>query len=462
MNRKRIPAFLLCFSLILCIASASAASVAFPDLLSASSEEPVLVTVSEPELKACSGLDRDRLSLLNRLLRHLSMEMTLQGRISETSIKTDGQDSVSFIRQNIDQQVREIWSSVPESVLLFPDAFESAKRPETVSFITGIFTPCQFLLNGLYNSFAALPEHFPELVKTNEMQLNLSGYGRAVRRVNMNFPAESAAEDLQSFLAKTCEEENVKEILGGCIFTGAQKISLLYDQEDRLIRISYDGIAGFSEEDLRNISVTWKCLRNGSHQKDSLVFKSPSVNGTERYNIILDREIDPDNEKDPVWTWSFQIDAKKGKTRIPAAFTMSWVRNGDQYVGTMNHTVNQGAERKTVLLDALLTVKEDHSVSGGVEITVKKGKIETDRFAALLSFSRADELSWQEKPGIKTINAESSPEQAQEVYDRVYRDMLHSLILLPDEDLMFLTSGLADEEWKAILQPFRTLVSSDQ
>ena len=72
-------------------------------------------------------------------------------------------------------------------------------------------------------------------------------------------------------------------------FRGKQKVQLLFDEEDRLLKAQYSGQAGREEKPLRNVRLEWKCLRNEMERKDELTLRTPAVDGSERSNWTMSR-----------------------------------------------------------------------------------------------------------------------------------------------------------------------------
>ncbi len=137
---------------------------------------------------------------------------------------------------------------------------------------------------------------------------------------------------------------------------------------------------------------------------------------------------------------------------------MEWSQNGRVLTGRMTHQDNKNGEKSTLTADASMTEDEGGVFSGGLEITQKKGKIEKDRFSVQIAVS-------PDRSEAKTAEdaADDAPrEEAARTKENDRRKLLHALLQLPDEDLLFLFSGLPEEEWQALVRDAAVSVVDEQ
>lgn len=385
----------------------------------------ITLTLSSPRMIVLSQYDDNRLDQLNRLIRHLSMALILDKKDSALQLFVDG---------------REVYSSVNVSI---------EAEDDTAQFLGQVFEPLNLYLDAFYPVIAGLREAYPEKVKIMDANLNLSGYGRAVRKNMITIPAEEAETALRDKLLSLCEESEARLFLSKLVFSGQQKFSFMLDQNDREIRINYDGKVGLSAEDLRSVSFVWKCLREENRRKDALTLKTPAQNESDRFNVTLERDMNPDDPKAPSWQWIIDTDDKTGSDRALSKFSMEWTKGENGLSGTMIHNINQNGNKTTLNASATLTPSESGSFTGGLEITHKKGKIEKEHFTVEVSVAPSGKNVLAENTATE---AAGSAENRKLIEKNARRELLRALLRIPDEDLLFLFSGLPDDEWQEIVQ----------
>ena len=446
----------LCCLCVFLVPAAGAESAFHPmSLLSGDAEAPVLVTLSSPEAQFISAYDENRALQLNRLMKHLSLEIGIRKSKSGLRLLSDGHEALSY---NVEHGSGDLFRTELTDVLYPEDRDNPGTENETLRFLSRVFEPLNLCLNALQPVMAGLPEAFPEYARSMEASLGLSGYGKAVRKILITIPAENAQTTFRDALCSLCPEGEVRTFISSLVFSGQQKISILLDQAGTALRFNYDGKAGLSEEDLRTVSLVWKCLREGNRKKDGLTLKTPSQKETNRFNITLDRDLNPDDPAAPQWKWTIEADEKTGPDRTLSQFSMEWSQNGRVLAGRMTHQDNKNGEKSTLTAEASMTEDEGGVFSGGLEITQKKGKIEKDRFSVQIAVS-------PDRSEAKTAEdaADDAPrEEAARTKENDRRKLLHALLQLPDEDLLFLFSGLPEEEWQALVRDAAVSVVDEQ
>lgn len=459
--RIRRLIFLLFCMMLLCAPLSSEAGKPLPvALLTGEADLPVRLQLSSPEYRTLSPFDESRLDQLNRLIRHLSLELDLDLNLAAGSLLTDSKTAVSFLqRTSPDGSGEVLWSVEPDTVYRTSAESDAALQDETVRFLEETFLPVNRMLNALYPVFCALPETVGQ-TKQLDASLSFSGYGRAVKRINMTIPADMAAGNYRDQLASLCADDAVRDMISNLVFSGPQKISLMLDAEGRVLRITYDGTAGFSADDLRKVSAVWKCLRDGEHFRDSLTLKTPSESG-DRWNVSMERNLDPTGASGASWDWSFEIDWKTGAVRVPIHFTVHGEKAGESFTGQLTHSVIRDRIKQLLTVSASLDLPEDGTSAGGLEIIHKTGKIEKEHLLLQLAVSPGEHRAWPEEDALHSIDFAPEQDKPFPVPRAVRKQLLRSFLLLPDEDLMYLVSGIPENEWKSILQDTALSVSDE-
>ena len=107
----------LVLALLLLIPAFSQADIPLPvALMAGTAPESLHIRVSEPEIKKLAQFDENRTEQLNRLIRHIGIDISLDGDLSSTGILVDGKEIVSFLQKDLDDRTERIYSFEPKTV----------------------------------------------------------------------------------------------------------------------------------------------------------------------------------------------------------------------------------------------------------------------------------------------------------------------------------------------------------
>ncbi len=447
MSKKKTRITILAVLLLLFLAPRMAAAdmIGYEALLTGRTDSPVTVSLSSPAYKSLAQFGQERTESLNRLLKHIAVSVSLDGEITETTIETDGESVCSWIETDLDSVRRTVYSFDPETGYDQADAETVGDSPAFAAFLEDHFFLLNRLLDDLYPVFEKSASAFQDKARKTTTNISFRGYGRGVRSLIIPIPDEYVKAHFPDALADLAETEESRSFISGLVFSGTQKIVLLYDQEDHLLRINYDGTVGLTPESMRKVSVVWRCLRTDGIKKDNLTLKTPSVKGNDRYNAIYTREIDLSDSAKHTVTWDLQIDLKEDQVRKKIQFSAD-LATADGAVGgkAVFSEKQDGAENRITIIPAL---KKENSAeySGTIEITGNSGKIVTSSSETAIRISAGRELTM---PEIRT--AVSSDAVA--LQDQISGILIRRLLLLPPEDLDYLTLDIPDELWDSLAQ----------
>ena len=448
MNRtaeRKITVLILILMLIL--PSAATAAVPLPvTLLTGETNEPLRIVLSEPEVKKLSQFDENRTEQLNRLIRHAGIDLNIDSDCSRTRILIDNEEAFSYL-QNDDAE--RIYSFEP--TVLYQEKTKAGETDDDdfTLFLEQILVRANRYMNEFYTLFSAAPETFAERTRKEGTELRLSGFGKAVQRVTIPFPADYVKENFPKALIDLTDSEECRKIISGLTFSGAQKISLLYDAEGRIVRINYDGTVGESEETLRKVSLVWKVLREEEHQKDSISLKTPAVKGADKDNIALERDLDSTDSALGQYTWDIQIDHRAGKEDKKQTHFSAQITNADSVIsGNMEYSIKRdGKNPKTKVL---LEIGEENEgeYKGTIEIADYSGKIEKNRILVHALLQKGETLKWPEAGFTKTGTAEGNENEPQiEPEDTIAGIIIQKLFELPEEDLTYFSNEIPASMW---------------
>ena len=445
--------FVFMLILIVFCYSAGAEEITADFLMTGETEAPVSITVSSPVYKTISRFGDERKESLNRFLKHISLSVNIDGDLSETTVMIDGDPVYSYIETADDSVRKTVYSVRPETVFT-----RQEKDPEddsaVLSFVNDNFFRMNRLLDDLYPAFEKSAGLFKDYAKESSVSLNFTGYGKAVRRVTISLPEQYISDHFPAAFADLIVSSECREFIGRCVFKGPQKINLLYDQEDRLLRINYDGRAGLSEESLRKVSVVWRCVRSEEHRKDHLTLKTPSVSGNDRYNLIYERELDTGSPDQHIIKWDMQVDLKEGQIKKKTAFKGDLSFEDMIMKGEVSYSEKTDGKETKVIVTPSLQKENGSEFRGTIEIANYSGKIVISRTEYTVQFSPGKALSMpviidtgeNEDGGTGFVREDG---QIQELLSGI---LVRKLLSLPAEDLVFFNSDIPEETWKTLVQ----------
>ena len=448
---KRIIA--LCAALILIPATTLAASFDLYELLSGDPAVPVRITLSEPKILSLSYFDSKRTEQINRLLKHLSLEITQDGSRSSTVFRVDDEDVFSVLSAEEQETVLTVYSFDPGIVYKQRKNGEEAGEG-LIGFLGKTFNRINGLADSMYPLFLSLPARFEGFSRSEEVSINLSGYGKAAVRVTISFSADYVGERFPAEIQELAEEPDCREFLEGLVFSGPQKVILLYDQDQRLIRVSYNGQVGSSAETLRNVSLVWKCSHTEGETRDHFQLKTPSVKGYDRNNFTCSRELSLSNPEHQSLSWDIQIDEKEGQERRQTRFSAEWASSEGRVTGKAEYTVREHNETKRTTVIPALQKEITGEYTGTLEIADYSGKIVKNSFAVHVDIGQGETVASVPVETATIVDPETGTGKApgDPPEQRLNQIVIRGILKIPTEDLAFLSDGLPEDIWSDIIQ----------
>ena len=454
--KKRHLIIQLIFMLIVFIipACSPAENVILDTLMSGTAESGLSVSFTSPEYRSLAQYGEERLEPLNRLLKHLSVEFNINDQLSETVINIDQEPVFSIFESTENNQTQRKYSFEPDLVIEDETEEEQINSSYFSCFLDQHFFTTNRLLDELFLLFHKTADAFADIAKTDTVSLSFKKIGKAVRRVTIRFSADFVSNHFPRVLSELSDSEECRQFIGQFVYDGSQKIVLLYDADNNLIRISYDGTAGLSEESLRRVSVNWRCLRKQDHKIDDLTIKTPAVKGYDKYNLIYSRELDLTDSDHHAVAWNYELDLKAGDLRQKIQFKNEMSYEEEILKGKVLFTQKEdGREVKKTIIPSVR--KENNGeYEGSLEITDYSGKIITSRIQTGIRLSSGRKLSMPESDSARVV-FQDSPERKkteEELQTKIENILLNRLMLLPKEDLDFFSRDIPDDIWSTITQ----------
>ena len=423
-------------------------------LLTGETDQPLSVSISSLCFHSLAQYDEERTGSLNRLLQHISAGILIEDPLTETTVYIDDEPVFSVYEWPQGNKTRKSFSFEPDTVLETETSHEQKEEPAFTCFLDTQFFRINRLMDSMYYLLEKFPSAFEDLCKSDKTALSFKKYGKAVRQVTIRFPADYVRDHFPDALCTLTESEECRSFIRQLHFNGSQKIVLLYDTEDHIIRINYDGTAGFSEESLRKVSVNWKTLKAQDHLLDELILKTPAIKGYDKYNLSYNRELDLTDPDHYAVLWNYELDLKAGEVRKKIQFTTDLRFEENILKGKSQFSQKQDGKENKITIEPAISKEYDAEYEGLLEITNYSGKIVNSRITTRLRISPGNHLSLRESDHTRFIDSQSSEGSAAEerLQSGLESILVNRLLLLPREDLDFFSKDIPDEIWNTLTQ----------
>lgn len=454
--KKKLFFFQLILILILFLLPVTSFSESFglDSVLSGTLPTSFSAALTSPQYQSLAQYGDERIENLNSLIKHLSVEISIRDCLSKTMISIDQEPLFSVYESVDEEKSRRMYSFKPE--ILLEDRAET-EVTDTLTFVHYLdrhFFKINRLLDSLYPVFEKVPDTFSDLARTEPVTLNFRKIGKAVKRVTIRFPADYVNDSFPEALCALTEKEEDRQFIRQIVFNGAQKIVLLCDADEKLIRISYDGTAGLSSDTLRKVSVNWKCMRNPDQKIDDITIKTPAVKGYDKYNLVYTRELDFSDPEHCSATWNYELDLRESDIREKIQFKSDLRSEDNNLTGSLTYNQKQDNEERKKVLVPSVKKENEGEYSGSLEITDYSGKIIISRITTGLTISDGVHFSMPETASARVISTEEQNRKKEEedLQTEMTRILVRRLMELPKEDLAFLSSDIPDDIWDMISQ----------
>ena len=403
------------------------------------------------DLRQWPVFDEERTEHMNRMLSHLSLKMHAGESVRGISLLCDRKEVFTLLTETGTDGDRAWFSEDPYRVYHIPSGEAVPGQAEQIQHFLNISEDLLFLMKEMLPYFASLPDRYPDLVKESKITLQYKGYGKAVRKAAMVFSADMIGKmDFQSVFDGV-EGNHARSFLQSLIISGKQRITLLYDAEGNVIKINYDGDAGKQEDDMRAVSVDWRCLREDDKIKDTIRIKTPAVKGAKRNNLVLESTLTRDEngtESLNILT-DYDENNQGDKRRITGEASLQY--SDEILTGSVVTRTRHSGTQTSVTLKPEITLGTGGIAQGKIRIEAKAGKTVSVDADIGFSLARGNALSFPETDDLAEIRMDGPESSA---YDELSRKAAHTLLealaQIPENDLIFLTEGFSEDQWNTI------------
>jgi len=454
-SRRQIMIGLIAvFCLILAQTAVYAEGTGLRTLLTGEFGFPVSISISSPTYQKLARFGEERLVQLNRLLKHFSVITRTDGKNTETDILIDEETVYSVLETVQEKRIRQIYSIDPDTVYIRENTDGNEDTSAVNRFQNHDFFPLNHLIDEARNIFENVGKTFSEFSKEEKVSLNYRAYGKAVRKITIRFPKEYVDDNFPSALASCAPENAVRLCLEKLMFEGVQRIILVYNEDDHLIRVSYDGYAGLAGDSLRKVSLTWKCLRTDDRMMDELTLKTPAVKGYDKYNLSYMREYDMTDPENQRLNWKMDLDRREGTVRKMFSYNANLGIENAVLAGQITYSEKgEGQEKRTVFIPSV-TVSDRDEYSGTLEIQDYSGKIVTSDIVCNIYASRCEHLQIKEPKNaaiVETADADGR-DALKKTEEKIAVQLIRRMMKLPKDDIIYLSDDIPDDVWNTLTQ----------
>ena len=443
--RKKALALLLVLCSLILPASALAGEIsALLNLLFQAENDPLRLELSG-QVQAYPPFDEQRVNDLNRLLNHVSLDLLLDGDVSDIRLLVDEKETVQLMQKTTEGQT-SLWTDLAPATTFCLPAEEWTESGSTLwveeADVTLAALGRGWLdLSNMYDLLAVWPEIAGERAKESAVRQKVKRMGTATRKVVISCTAEDVAQGAVTEMIQALPHGALQNLLAQLIFEGRQRLVLLFDAEGGLLRVQYGGKAGLNAEDLRSVSLDWKCQHRENQQLDDLALKTPAVTGRNRFNVNLSRTLREAEEGERM-TLTFAADRmwEGVRTRFSGEADLSWA---DSLNGVFSFTRTVGSDQQTVEIRPEGIRNTVGIMKGKLAISRSSSKIKQEDYLLDVQLREGETLTWPTETETAALTAPLAQNSSwAALSEKVAARLLQHLLLVPAEDLDYLLRDL--------------------
>lgn len=448
---------------MLCM-SAAAEGVFIPEMQSWDWDStPIRVTL-QADVQTHMPYDETRTQQLNALIRHMTLKLHSQRLSGESwsrvTLAVDNEDVLSMLLRETTAGAEAQFSTDPYATY----TWSAEENLDLTSLLGGEST--DLWINGSEISwmddalllFDAMTQTMTEHLTDNKCSITIEKMGTAKRKQVLTIP-KSEAEGLAERMAALCPEGELRDALLQTMYSGKQVLTLWRDADGQILRADWAGNAGFSREDLREVSLTWRLCRGDSLTQDELTLKTPRVQGSGRNNLTVSRKVVGQGEEATLTMALTRNVLKDGtKTIDTASFDLKRVTEDGQShvtgeIDCQRQIGDEDAGRILIQPDVLFAgTQEEPYVTGQALVSQYQGQKVLEQANITFDAQSAEWMMWELRPSQVVIQAENRDSVAQRLLNGMTVQLVRRMVLLPQEDTLFLSDGLEPAVWQQIVE----------
>lgn len=474
---------LVCLLMLLCMTAgiAHAEAMLFPQLNAWKlDEKPLRITLSV-DVSQWMPFDETRTGWLNALLKHITLEVNTQKleeeRWSSLRLLVDGNEALNMRQKQTGTETQMLLSSMPDKCYVAgteSDAL-SLLLGEKDESVFGMDESTLSYLTDAYDLACGLNVALSDWGEEKTIKTAIEKMGTARKKITYVVPREDAPK-LPEALGGLCVEGRVQTLVKSLIFSGKQTFTTYFSGDDELLKVTYSGQCGVSEEQLRNVSITWSMKRSDNEIRDTFQLKSPALKGSDRNTVTLTRV-----EKVKNSTTTLTLTAKheqvqnkvKNILAVDCDLKAAQKNGATTLTGTLSvkNTPEDEDLKEQLMLTPNLTLAgtdaTDDYVSGTVEVEQRAGSRlsrVTAKATVNVKVAAGEYFDWMLSENVVNLSALGEKELAdvrKEVADAVGTDLIRPLVLLPKDDTLYLSADMDEATWQKVVDTAQAALKED-
>lgn len=466
----RLLAVLLC----LCLCTGAAAEPALlPQVAQWDTSLPMEITLAA-DVKTHMPFDDDRCAQLNALLKHVSLRLgtsvEAEDAFSRLAVCVDGREALRLVQRETDQETQLQLSWQPDMTIAGDSQVMNellGQSAEEISLYGLDGSEVTWLDDGAA-MMASIGEALKPYGKETSIKTSIKNMGTARRKITYTVPKDETAALVQA-IAAHCPEGELKTFLSGLVFSGKQKLILWLTSKGDVLRAEYAGICGISENDLRQVSLKWRMRRDDDLSRDDLTLKTPGVKGSNYNTLTIIRDVEQKKNGSVNYELEFAETVRKDAKKSSRSGEVELLSKPDGAASRLTGTVKvtrqlPGEDTKTSIgiEPELLVGSNDGTpeVSGKVILQKLQGKNVIEEAHISIQAGAGTYIEWQETA--ETVQLSQLTEQQRgDIAAAMSGALVPHLVLLPQEDTLYLSADLPEDVWQRIVEAARSALPEE-
>lgn len=468
--RKALCWLLVCLFLV---TGASAEIQLVPQIEQWDTSLPMEITLSA-DVKTHMPFDENRCAQLNALLKHISLRLNTsaddQGDLSRLAVLVDGYKALQVLQKEEKGTVQAQLSWQPEVTFTGGEnALLLLLGQEASQMDLCGFTGEEVLwLDDGAELMAAVGTSLEEFGKATSIKTAIKNMGTARKKITYTIP-KTQTDAFAQAIAKHCPEGVLKDFLAGLTYSGQQKLILWLTGEGAVIRAEYAGKCGPDESSLRQVSLKWRMRRDDTAVRDDLTLKTPAVKGNDYNTVTVIRDLSQGKKKTINYTLDFsetvRADKKKSSRSAEVELTSKPEGEGNRLKGSLmvkQQLPGEDAIASMQIQPDLLVGNDSGTplVAGVVNVQELRGKAVLEDADVHVQVSAGTLMEWQDRKTIRPV-ADLSETERSSLLETMSADLVPHLVLLPQEDTLYLSADLPEDVWQRIVEAARAVLPEE-
>ena len=471
MRRLMIWLAVLCLMLT---ATASAEIELAPQVKEWDEAAPLEVTL-QAEVATHMPFDDNRRDQLNGLLKHMALRLNTtvadDEDIGRVALQVDGRDVAWMMQKEnaAETQLRLSWQpGVTYSAT--GSALESLAGDMPEISLRGVSADKQQWLEDGPVLLAGVGEALEEYKKQESIKTTIKGMGVARTKIYYTVPKSEAELFGDAVAACAPAGSTLGDFLAGLTFSGQQKLIVWLDADGRMLRAEYAGKCGVGEDSLRQVSLVWRMCRTEEAIKDDITLKTPAVKGEDYNTLTMTRNLLKDENGvvtvDGKYNYAVRKDKHKDTRSGEGKLTSTPEEDGTRLSGSVTLKRKQTGDDyalSTVLKPDVLLGSLDGTpvVSGTVQVQDMYGDNVVEDATIHVDVAEGNALLWEDAFAAVDMNA-MDEQQLTEMLEGLSAAVVPHLVLLPQEDTLFISADLPEDVWQKITEAARNALPEEE